>query len=212
MDIGGDLVTRLENRNVHSFSLNPFSEKDIESILEIFFREKHIPKKKAFVRFVYEKTRGYPVVMGLLEASLRSAMNAERIEDTARQIMDQEGQIIENAVNWLLDKNLDKEHRDVVFRLTICCSRTGEIDRDAVCFVYDQADMRFADAEEIVRILASRFSFINARDWTIHEIAREFILRYIKRTDEKYVRDVNRQLQAFYTKRAESENVEAAGG
>jgi hypothetical protein len=71
MDLEGDYQLHLPNHRVRSFRLKAFTPKDIARILsQLQILQQQMQKYEQFVKFVFEKTQGYPVAMGLLKGNL----------------------------------------------------------------------------------------------------------------------------------------------
>lgn len=204
LDLEDDYRVRLREVDIHSYELKPFTERDIESILShlnVLRQQMHVYQD--FVKLLFDVTLGYPVAVGVLKGQLQGISSLTELERIKAEVMHKESRILELSINWFLDHNLDPRYRDTVYKLAICCSRTGEIDRKAIEYIFQKADMPFPELEAALRQLSQQYSFIDCIQGTMHELVREFILRYLKLKDKSYIRAVNAELRSFYRNQAE---------
>jgi hypothetical protein len=199
MDLEGDYQLHLPNQRVRSFKLKAFTPKDIARILsQLHILQQQMQKYEKFVKFVFEKTQGYPVAMGLLKGNLQTLQTTGELERTAREILAKETNIIEHSIRWFLDNNLDPKQRETVYKLAICCATSGRINQKAIEYIFGKTEMSFPEVEAALRQLSQQYSFIDCIQWTMHELAREFILRHLKKTNVYYLREIYQDVKDFY--------------
>lgn len=204
LDLEDDYRVRLEDVTIRSFELKPFTEKDIIKILsEMKVLQQQMQHYQAFVKLLLRTTLGYPLAIGILKDQLQGLSALENLETIMQEVTDKEPKILEMSIDWFLDHNVDPKYRETVYKLAICCSRTGEIDRKAIEFIFHKANMPFPELEAALRQLSQQYSFIDCIQGTMHELVREFILRHLKLKDKNYIRAVNAELRSFYQEQAE---------
>ncbi len=204
IDLEDDYQLHLRDVNIFSFELKPFTEQDIIKILSHLKElQQQMKEYKDFVKLLIEKTMGYPVAVGVLKGQIQGISSIAKLETIKQEVFQKETRIIEMSINWFLDHSLDPKYRETVYKLAICCSRTGEIDRKAIEYIFNKADMPFPEVEAALRQLSQQYSFIDCIQGTMHELVREFILRYLNVKDKNYIRTVNAEMRTFYQKQAE---------
>lgn len=204
LDLEDDYRVRLKDVTIRSFDLKPFTEQDIGKLLsDANMLQQQTQAYQAVVKILFDVTLGYPVAVALLTEQLHDISSITEFDYIKSEVMQREGRILQRSVDRLLDYNLDPKYRDTVYKLAICCSRTGEIDRKAIEYIFHKANMPFPELEAALRQLSQQYSFIDCIQGTMHELVREFILRYLKLKDKNYIRAVNAELRSFYQEQAE---------
>ncbi len=194
----------LRDTDIQSYELKPFTQQDIETILAHLKNLQHqMQSYRDFVKWLFDVTLGYPVAIGILTSQLHGLSSLEELERIKQELLHKEGKMLEMSINWFLDHNLDPKYRETVYKLAICCSCRGEIDRKAIEYIYQKANMPLPELEAALRQLSQQYSFIDCIEGTMHELVREFILRYLKRKDKSYIRAVNAELRSFHHSQAE---------
>jgi hypothetical protein len=89
-----------------------------------------------------------------------------------------------------------------VYKLAICCAKSGRIDRKAIEYLFGKTEMSFPEVEAALRQLSQQYSFIDCIQWTMHELARKFILRHLKKTNKQYLSEIYRDVKDFYEQAA----------
>ena len=77
-----------------------------------------------------------------------------------------------------------------------------------MAYIFDKSDMTFPQVEEALRGLSQQYSFIDCIEWTMHETARDFILRHLQRRDPTWVRQISLEMRDFSQRMSE----QAEGG
>lgn len=204
LDLEDDYRLRLREVDIQSFELRRFTEQDILKIFsDLKVLQQHMQEYKDFVKLLIEKTLGYPVAIGIFKGQLQGISSLTELERIRDEVFQKETRILEMSINWFLDHSLDPKYRETVYKLAICWSRTGEIDRKAIEYIFQKANMPFPELEAALRQLSQQYSFIDCIQGTMHELVREFILRYLKLKDKSYIRAVNAELRSFYRQQAE---------
>lgn len=203
LNLEGDYQVRLTRHRVQGFELKKFAEKDIGRILsQLTLLKEQMKEYEKFVQFVFKTTQGYPVAVGMLKGHFQSIQTIEECERLQEEILHKEVDIVENSINRFLDNNTNPENRETVYKLAICCTSAGLIEQKAIKYILQNTDMSFPQVEYELKKLSQQYSFIDATRWTMHELARIFILRYIKYHDPEYIKKINRELREFYTEQA----------
>lgn len=204
IDLEYDYQLHLRDLTIQSFELKRFTEQDVLKIFsDLKVLQQQMQEYKDFVKLLIEKTLGYPVAIGIFKGQLQGISSLAELERIKDDVFQKETRIIEMSINWFLDHNLDSKYRDTVYKLAICCSRTGGIDRKAIEYIFQKANMPFPEVEAALRQLSQQYSFIDCIQGTMHELVRDFILRYLNLKDKNYIRTVNAELRSFYHKQAE---------
>jgi DNA-binding Lrp family transcriptional regulator len=204
IDLEDDYQLHLRDVNIRSFELKRFTERDILKIFShLKVLQQQMQEYEDFVKLLIEKTMGYPVAIGVLKGQIQGISSIAKLETIKQEVFQKETRIIEMSINWFLDNSLDAKYRETVYKLAICCSRSGEIDRKAIEYIFNKANMPFPEVESALRQLSQQYSFIDCIQGTMHELVREFILRYLNLKDKKYIRTVNAELRTFYQIQAE---------
>ncbi len=149
IDLEDDYQLHLRDMTIRSFEMKPFTEKDISKILShLKVLQQQMKEYEDFVKLLYEKTMGYPVAIGVLKGQIQGISSFAMLETIKHEVTQKETKIIEMSINWFLDHSLDPKYREIVYKLAICCSRSGEIDRKAIEYIFQKADMPFPELEE----------------------------------------------------------------
>ena len=203
LDIAGDYQLKLPRHRVTSFQLQAFKPEDIAKILsQLELLREQMASYEGFVARMHKATLGYPVAVGTMRDSLQNLRSIEDLETLLAALPGKETEIIRLSINWFLDNNADPSHRDTIYKLAICCTRTGKIKEEAIKFILQKSAMTFPQIEAELAKLSQQYSFIDCVRWTMHELAREFILRHLKQRSPEYIRQVNRDLKNFYAQLA----------
>lgn len=203
LDLKGDYQLKLPRHRVVSFQLQAFKPEDIAKILEqLAVLREQMASYEQFVQQVHQATLGYPVAVGLMRDSFQTLRTNADVENLLAELSGKETEIIEHSIKWFLDNNADPSHRDTIYKLAICCTRSGKIKEDAIKFILQKSAMTFPQVEAELAKLSQQYSFIDCVRWTMHELAREFILRHLKQRAPEYVKQVNRDMHRFYTQLA----------
>ncbi len=203
LDFDSDYQLRLPRHHVRSFRLQAFKPEDLAKTLShLHVLQVQMKAYEKFITQVFEATQGFPVAVGILRGSLQSLHTAEGLEQMAADLAHKESDIIKHSINWFLDNNANPKHRETVYKLAICCSKTGKIDKEAIKYILQKSDMTFPEIEDALQKLSLQYSFIDCVRWTMHELARTFIMRHLDRHAPEYVKDVSRELQKFYAQQA----------
>lgn len=205
LDLKGDYQLKLPRHRVVSFQLQAFKPEDIAKILEqLAVLREQMASYEQFVQQVHQATLGYPVAVGLMRDSFQTLRTNADVESLLAKLPDKETEIIEHSIKWFLDNNNKKNesYRETIYKLAICCTRSGKIKADAIKFILQKSAMEFPDVEKALEKLAQQYSFIDGVRWTMHELAREFILRHLRHRAPDYIKDVSRKMQSFYTEQA----------
>ncbi len=204
MDLQDDYQLHLRDVTIQSFELKAFTENDIKKIFpQLQVLQQQMQVYEIFIKRLMRMTLGYPVAIGILQPQLQGLSSLDQLEQIMQEVTDKEPKIIELSINWFLDYNLDPQYRETVYKLAICCSRSGQIDRKAIEYIFHKANMPFPELEATLRRLSQQYSFIDCIQGTMHELVREFILRHLKLRDKNFIRTVNAELRAFYQNQAE---------
>jgi len=204
IDLEDDYLLHLRDVAIQSFELRRFTEQDILKIFsDLKVLQQQMKEYKDFVKLLIEKTLGYPVAIGIFKGQLQGISSLTELERIKDEVFQKETRIIELSINWFLDHSLDPKYRDTVYKLAICCSRSGKIDHKAIEYIFNKANMPLPEVEAARRQLSQQYSFIDFNEGTMHELVREFILRYLKLKDKSYIRAVNAELRSFYHGQAE---------
>ena len=198
-DFHFDYQNHLMSKDVGSFELEKFEEKDIKKIiLQAQDLQKKMQQYEDFIKVLFDLTDGYPVAVGFFRGNLSNISSIEELENLKKEVLDKELSIIQYSINWFMDNNADPKYRDTIYKLAICCSRSGKIDKAALEYILNKSEMSFSEVEDEINKLAMQYSFIDAINETMHELAREFILRYLKRKDEAYLKKINQDLEEYF--------------
>ncbi|MCG8308099.1 MAG: ATP-binding protein [Cytophagales bacterium] len=198
-DYSFDYQNFLFDRQIKSFELKKFREKDIIKILpQVEELQKKMHKYEEFIKVLFELTEGYPVAVGFFRSSFTEVTSSQQLEKLKNEVLEKKVSIIQKSINWFLDNNADPKYRDTIYKLAICCSRSGKIDKAALKYIFNKSEMNFSEVEDQIKRLAQQYSFIDAINDTMHELAREFILKYLKIKDEEYLKQINVDLEKFY--------------
>ncbi len=206
MDFGDDYQLHLRDRVVKSFELKPFTEEDILKILShLEVVQIQIEDYRDFVKLLIEKTLGYPVAVGLLKGQIQGISSIDELKGIEEEVLRKETRIIDQSIGWILDNSIDPQQRETVYKLAVCCTRSGAIDKKAIKYIFGKSDMSFPQVEAAIRELSQQYSFIDSIQWTMHELVRKFILRHLKLRDKDYIRQINSELRLFFQGPAEEE-------
>ncbi len=196
VDYEDDYQLYLGDKTVDTFELKPFTEDHISKIFSsIELLQQHMSD---FIKFLFTKTQGYPVAVGLIKGHIKNVATIEEIERIKDKILIKEQNIIKQSISWFLDKNMDPEYSDKVYKLAVCSSRSGQIDKEAIKYIYRNDKMTFPQIEAAFQNLSQQYGFIDSINWTIHELVREFILRHLNNNAKDYIKNINEELRAFY--------------
>lgn len=203
LDLKGDYQLKLPRHRVVSFQLQAFKPEDLAKILEqLAVLREQMTSYEQFVQQVHQATLGYPVAVGLMRDNFQGLRSNADVENLLAELSGKETDIIKHSINWFLDNNADPSHRDTVYKLAICCTRTGNIKKETIKFILQKSAMTFPQVEAELAKLAQQYSFIDCVRWTMHELAREFILRHLKQRAPEYIKQVSRDAKDFYAQLA----------
>ncbi len=203
LDLKGDYQLKLPRHRVVSFQLQAFKPEDIAKILEqLAVLREQMASYEQFVQQVHQATLGYPVAVGLMRDNFQGLRSNADVESLLAELPGKETEIIEHSIKWFLDNNADPNHRDTIYKLAICCTRSGKIKEDAIKFILQKSAMTFPQVEAELAKLSQQYSFIDCVRWTMHELAREFILRHLRQRSPEYVKQVSRDVKNFYAQLA----------
>jgi hypothetical protein len=207
-NFGDDYQLHLPERTVRSFELKPFTEGDISKILQqLKILRQQMQQYENFVKLLFEKTDGFPVAVGLVQGQIQELSSADEVARLKDEILLKEANIIEQSIRWFLDNSLDPQHRDTVYKLAVCCSSSGKIDKTAIEYIFKKSNMSFPEVEAALHQLSQQYSFIDCIQWTMHELARKFILRHLKLKNKEYIRQVNNDLRVLYRQQSEEKPI-----
>lgn len=200
-----DLMLHLPGHEIESHELQPFKKHDIKEIIDqmVTIKQQMLGFEE-FIKLVFEKTEGYPVAIGVLRGQLMALESHHDIERVRREVLEKETDILDQSIKWFLDNSVDESYRDTIYKLAICCSQTGQINKDAIQYICRNSNMTFPQVELYLKKLSQQYSFIDCIQWTMHELARKMILRYLKLRDADYLIKVNRDMQNFYADMVEA--------
>ncbi len=189
LDFNSAYQLQLPQHRVAAFQLQAFKQEDIAKILEqLLVLRAQMAEYEDFAKQVFEATLGFPVAVGTLRGNLQSLRSAEDFEKMLPEFASKETMIIKYSIDWFLDNNADAGHRETIYKLAICCTSAGKIEEDAIKYILQKTQMTFPQVEAELAKLSQLYSFIDCMRWTMHELAREFILNLV--------------LENFYKRRA----------
>lgn len=203
LDFNSAYQLHLPRHRVRAFQLQAFQEKDIAKILDqLAIIREQMASYQQFVNRIQKATLGYPVAVGTMRDNLQSLRSIEDIENLLTEIASKETEIVKHSINWFLDNNTDPNHRDTVYKLAICCTSAGRIEENTIKFILQKGQMTFPQIEAELTKLSQQYSFIDCMRWTMHELAREFILLHLRQHAPEYIQQVSRDLRDFYAQQA----------